>query len=137
MIEQWRVASAERRARRRAALLLAAAAHGKRVGFIVRLIQFLAWLILVTWLGRKLLGWLLGAAARKYAQNAVGGRGSPPSRGGAQLFRDPVCGMHLTEGISVTLERAGTVHHFCSVDCREKFRVMAPPQDSGSKAASA
>jgi len=39
-----------------------------------------------------------------------------------KLVRDPVCGMHLTEGLAIA-ERssAGEPVFFCSEECRNKF----------------
>ncbi len=106
---------------------------GRGVGFIFRLLQFLAWLILATWLGRKLLAWLFGPQAQERVRNMR----QPTPRGSRQLHRDPVCGTHVPEGIAVTLESGGQVHYFCSTECREKFRVGHPRQDSDRRAAGA
>lgn len=86
------------------------AEHG--VAILARIIQFILWLILATWLGRKLLGWLFGAK-----QDAP----AATPRAARLLHRDPVCGTHVSPEISFTLEHEGTVHHFCSVECRAKF----------------
>jgi len=81
------------------------------------------WLIFATWLGRKLLGWLFGAR-QESGMGSMPSAGSRPSPSGSrQLYRDPVCGMHVTDAVSVTLEHGGTMHHFCSAECREKFRA--------------
>jgi len=72
------------------------------------------WLILATWLGRKLLGALFGVKREAPAA---------PPKSARQLHRDPVCGTHVSPEISFTLEHEGTVHHFCSADCRAKFAL--------------
>lgn len=81
------------------------------MAILARIIQFILWLILATWLGRKLLGWLFGGAQVS------------PSRPRArqQLQRDPVCGTFVSPDISHTLQQDGQVHHFCSADCRERY----------------
>jgi YHS domain-containing protein len=72
------------------------------------------WLILATWLARKLFGWLARDAKRPTPRTA------PPESGQA-LHRDPICGTFVAPGISRTLEHAGQVHHFCSAECRAEF----------------
>ena len=101
------------RPERRAANLAAA------VGLLLRLLRFLGWLIFATWVGRKLLGWLFaGTSGAQWP-----GREPPTApQTGKPLHRDPICGMHVPEEISVTLELGGQVHHFCSPECRERFR---------------
>jgi len=47
------------------------------------------------------------------------------------LRRDPVCGMFVSPEISFTLEQAGQVHHFCSDECRERFKSSLPRAASG------
>jgi YHS domain-containing protein len=116
-----RAAKARRRESRKAR-------HG--VGFILRLIRFIAWILFATWLGRKVLAWLFGSEER--AREHAMPRGDAPRR----LHRDPLCGTHVPEQISVTLEHGGQTLHFCSQECREKYRA-AHPAAAGSNAASA
>jgi YHS domain-containing protein len=93
------------------------------VAILARIIQFVLWLILATWLGRKLLGWLFGKPDQ--TPHTV------PAREARKLHRDPWCGTFVSPEISFSLEHAGQVHHFCSKDCRERYRVA---QRSGEHA---
>ena len=94
-----------------------AARKSKRgVRILVRLLQFLLWLIVATWLGRKLFGWLAGSLARPAGQ-----RVPPTSTRAVPLHRDPECGTHVSETISLSLEHEGQVHHFCSAECRDRY----------------
>ncbi|MBK9168607.1 MAG: YHS domain-containing protein [Bryobacterales bacterium] len=40
---------------------------------------------------------------------------------GGELQRDPVCGTYVAPSSSVKLEIEGTIRHFCSPQCRDKF----------------
>ena len=87
------------------------------VAILARLIQFILWLILATWLGRKLLGWLFGSQQEL--------RPAAP-RAARRLHRDPQCGTYVSPEISFTLDREGVVHHFCSAECRARFENAQP-----------
>jgi YHS domain-containing protein len=51
----------------------------------------------------------------------------PPSRPnvvvGGELKKDPVCGTYVSTGASVTRTVNGVLLHFCSKECRDKYRV--------------
>jgi YHS domain-containing protein len=42
---------------------------------------------------------------------------------GGELKKDPVCGTYVSEGAAVTKKFGGTLVHFCSVECRDKYRA--------------
>jgi YHS domain-containing protein len=84
------------------------------VQFLGRVIRFLFWFFLVTWLGRKLLGWFSKPREQ-------GRQYQPASAEPLRLVRDPVCGMHVSSKIAITLLQAGQEIHFCSMQCREHF----------------
>ncbi len=44
-------------------------------------------------------------------------------RSGGELKRDPVCGTFVPVTTAVTKTVNGRVFHFCSTDCRDKYRV--------------
>lgn len=81
----------------------------------------------------KYLFWLLivsstVAMLRKIVGNmAVGDAGSKPgmdvpnSAVNQKLVRDPVCGMHVAEGLALSIKQGGEMVHFCSAECRDKF----------------
>ena len=58
---------------------------------------------------------------------------SPPTRyapprepavsAGGELKKDPVCGTYVYTAASVTSTVHGQVMHFCSKECRDKYRV--------------
>lgn len=110
---------------------------------IIRLIQFVLWVAFATWLGRKLLGWFFGEAGRSAERSgpaapgvrhrATNHRQDAGGTKGSKLHRDPACGTHVPEAISFPLELQGEVQHFCSVECREKFRATARATPSSSR----
>jgi YHS domain-containing protein len=63
-----------------------------------------------------------GRDVTRQAQNAP-----PPSRpnvvSGGELKKDPVCGTYVSTGASVTRTVNGELLHFCSKECRDKYRV--------------
>ena len=50
------------------------------------------------------------------------GHGSVPMRG-VQMVRDPVCGTFVLPERAVTLSVGREQIHFCSVNCRDKYRA--------------
>ena len=42
---------------------------------------------------------------------------------GGELKKDPVCGTYVSTGASVTRTVNGQLLHFCSKECRDKFRA--------------
>jgi len=57
----------------------------------------------------------------------VSRQSSPPSQpdvvAGGELKKDPVCGTYVSTGASVTRTVNGQLLHFCSKECRDKFRA--------------
>jgi YHS domain-containing protein len=47
-------------------------------------------------------------------------RDTPPV---AELKKDPVCGTYVSAATSLTRTVNGTIVHFCSPECRDKYRV--------------
>jgi YHS domain-containing protein len=88
--------------------------------FIARILRFLFWVLIVSWsvsLLRRLVN-SMGAAATNREQ-PIDVSADAVSR---RLVRDPVCGMHLAEGLAIA-ERSssGEPVFFCSEQCRSKF----------------
>jgi YHS domain-containing protein len=52
---------------------------------------------------------------------------SPPAQpdvvAGGELKKDPVCGTYVSTGASVTRTVNGQLLHFCSKECRDKYRA--------------
>jgi YHS domain-containing protein len=47
----------------------------------------------------------------------------PPVFAGGELKKDPVCGTYVSTSASVTRKVNGEVLHFCSAECRDKYRA--------------
>lgn len=86
----------------------------RRVTILGRILRFVLWLLLATWLARKILGWLLGNSQQPEPRRV-------PPASGHQLYRDPVCGTHVAPELSASVELAGQQYHFCSAECRARF----------------
>ena len=42
---------------------------------------------------------------------------------GGELKKDPVCGTYVSQGAAVIQKVGGQIVHFCSVECRDKYRA--------------
>jgi YHS domain-containing protein len=65
---------------------------------------------------------------RRLWYGALGGRPTAPSARPPQapstvLQMDPVCGTYVSVESSLKKLVAGRVYHFCSAECRERFRA--------------
>ena len=47
----------------------------------------------------------------------------PPVFAGGDLKKDPVCGTYVSTSASVTRTVNGELLHFCSQECRDKYRA--------------
>ncbi len=87
--------------------------------FIRTVVYLLLAVLLIT-----LIRYVIGAIARSFGQLA--GLRDHPAHGGPQaggeLKRDPVCGAYVAAAASVKKTVGGEVLHFCSPECRDKYR---------------
>jgi YHS domain-containing protein len=94
--------------------------------FFARVARFLFWLLVVSWsmwLLRRFLGWLLRNTAVAEQQSAEAASAPPTVEAARRLVRDPVCGMHIDETLSIPLRAEGELVHFCSMACRDQYAV--------------
>jgi len=98
------------------------------VGFLGRIFQFLIWLLLLSWLL-----WLVRRVFAGSRESRSRQSQAPPGSEPKRLFRDPVCGTHVSTEISFSLEDSGQVIHFCSASCREKYQ-SASRRAAGNRA---
>ncbi len=75
--------------------------------------------LLIFWLLRHLFK-SIGETLKSKPQEAR--KQAPPSRQGGELKRDPVCGTYVSADTAITRTVKGEVVHFCSAECRDKFR---------------
>ena len=92
--------------------------------FLARIARFLFWLLVASWaawLLRSFVGWMLRNAATAGQTSA---EASPPMDGrqlGRRLVRDPICGMHVDETLSIPFRDEGELLYFCSPACRDAY----------------
>ncbi|HET7150077.1 MAG TPA: hypothetical protein VFI60_01595 [Candidatus Acidoferrum sp.] len=90
--------------------------------FLGRIVRFLFWLLVASWSV-----WLLRRLFRGALQNSASTaqRGSTQASGSLarRLVRDPVCGMHVDETLSIPLREGNELLHFCSIACRDAYVV--------------
>jgi YHS domain-containing protein len=94
------------------------------MNFLARVVRFLFWLLIVSW-GFRLLRRLVAAMFRDANPPSPQSADAPSETqmpiAGRRLVRDPVCGMHVDETLSIPLREAGELVHFCSVACRDAY----------------
>ncbi len=96
------------------------------MNFLARVLRFLFWLLVVSWgvrLLRRIVGGMLRNGKAPASQTADGPTGIPAPVPARRLVRDPVCGMHMDETLSIPLREGGKLLHFCSLACREAYAV--------------
>jgi YHS domain-containing protein len=84
------------------------------------MLKYLFWLLIVSW-SVALLQRLVG---KMVSGNSAGPQSHvdvPSSAVNQKLVRDPVCGMHVAEGLALRLPQGGETVHFCSAECRDKY----------------
>ena len=88
------------------------------MAFIVRMLRYLFWVVIISWglaILRRLVRQMGSGELRSKPMDV-------PSDAVAQkLVRDPVCGMHIAQGLALPLQRSGETVFFCSTECREKY----------------
>jgi YHS domain-containing protein len=94
------------------------------MNFLARIVRFLFWLLVLSW-GLRLLRRIVGSMLRN--ESAPGSQAADTSAGisstARRLVRDPVCGMHVDETLSIPFREGSELHHFCSAACRDAYAV--------------
>jgi YHS domain-containing protein len=96
------------------------------MNFLARIVRFLFWLLVLSWglrLLRRIVGGMLGNSQAPAPQTADSTDGIPASSAARRLVRDPVCGVHVDETLSIPLRDGGELLHFCSPACRDAYAV--------------
>jgi len=70
---------------------------------------------------RSVLGNLFGS--RNKAPRPEAAPALPTVIAGGELKKDPVCGTYVSAALSVTRTVNGEMVHFCSKECRDKYRA--------------
>jgi YHS domain-containing protein len=90
------------------------------MGFLGRLIRFVFWVLIVSWVTR-LVGRLFAGTSRTASPGEQTGAADDLPAGGKRLVKDPVCGMHLAEELALPMNANGETQYFCSQECRAKY----------------
>jgi YHS domain-containing protein len=96
------------------------------MNFLARIIRFLFWLLVVSWgvrLLRRIVGGMLRNESAPGPQTADASSGIPAPAAARRLVRDPACGMHVDETLSIPLREGGELLHFCSLACRDAYAL--------------
>jgi|SRR5882762_4889076 len=93
-----------------------------------RILRFLFWVFVLSWsmwLLRRIVGRVVrnASAAISPDQNAGASPATQTPLSARRLVRDPVCGMHVDETLSIPLREEGELLHFCSPACRDAYAV--------------
>jgi YHS domain-containing protein len=96
------------------------------MNFIARIMRFLFWLLVVSF-GVRLFCRIVGGIVRNKKapgpHSADAADGIPNTAGARRLVRDPECGMHVDETLSIPFREGGELLHFCSPACRDAYAV--------------
>ena len=106
------------------------------MSILSRVIRFLFWLLVVSWsvaLLRRLVAWMLRGGPPAATAGVQVGRSE--TAGARRLVRDPVCGAHVAEVLSIPLGEGGALLHFCSTACRDQYLLASAGknQDANTK----
>jgi len=96
--------------------------------FLARIIRFLFWLLVLSWsvwLLRRVFGSLLQNAASSAQQGTNAANDAKTAKLARHLVRDPVCGMHVDETLSIPMREGDELLHFCSIACRDAYVVSS------------
>jgi hypothetical protein len=94
------------------------------MSFLSRVMRFLFWLLVLSWgvaLLRRVVAWMLRGATPEQPQGADVAGESEAVGMARRLVRDPVCGVHVAEVLSIPLREGAETLHFCSVACRDEY----------------
>jgi len=83
------------------------------------MLRYLFWLVVVSWsvaILRRIVRGMANGGVQSNPYSDV-----PRDAMNQKLVRDPVCGMHVAEGLALPLKQGGEVLHFCSAECRDKY----------------
>jgi hypothetical protein len=106
------------------------------MSILSRFIRFLFWLLVVSWsvaLLRRLVAWMLRGGPQAATEGVQTARSE--TAGARRLVRDPVCGAHVAEVLSIPLGEGGALLHFCCTACRDQYLLASPGknQDANTK----
>jgi len=96
------------------------------MNFLARAIRFLFWLLVLSWglrLLRRIVSGMFQSQQAPGPQPGESSEGIPSPTAARRLVRDPVCGMHIDETLSIPFREGAELLHFCSSACRDEYAV--------------
>jgi YHS domain-containing protein len=90
------------------------------MGFLARLIRLIFWVLIVSWVIRRVAG-LFGGGRQESVRGTGAATTDHLATSGKRLVKDPVCGMHLAEELALPMSVDGETQYFCSDQCRAKY----------------
>jgi YHS domain-containing protein len=94
------------------------------MNFLARAIRFLFWLLVLSWglrLLRRIVSGMFQSQQTPGPQPGESAEGIPSATASRRLVRDPVCGMHVDETLSIPFREESELVHFCSPACRDAY----------------
>jgi len=98
------------------------------MNFLFGIATFLFWVLIVYWVVaqvRRAIGWMLRNATTAPSRGADKLGGPQDTGVPRRLVRDPVCGTHVAEEVSISLREGSELVHFCSAACRDAYAGRA------------
>ena len=92
--------------------------------FLARIVRFLFWLLVASWaigLLRSFVGWMFRSATTAEQASTEASTRMDGHQLGRRLVRDPICGTHVDETLSIPFRDKGELLHFCSPACRDAY----------------
>ena len=84
-------------------------------------IYLLAAILIITVL-RSVIGIIARGASELLSGDDDSARQPRSASSAGELKRDPVCGTYVAEAASIKRSAGGQVYHFCSPECRDRFK---------------
>jgi YHS domain-containing protein len=89
-----------------------------------RTLLYLIAAVLVITVLRMVIGTLMRGASEVLKGGGAPRAARPSSASaGGELKRDPVCGTYVAEAASIKRSVGGELYHFCSPECRDRFKA--------------
>jgi YHS domain-containing protein len=89
------------------------------MSFIARMLKYVFWLLVVSWAAailQRIVGRMAGGPVAPRPDLEV-----PNNSVNQKLVRDPVCGMHVAQGLALPAKAGAETLYFCSAECRDKY----------------
>lgn len=90
------------------------------MAILLRIFRFLFWVLILSWSVAILRRFVrnMSAGMTRHNDADVDVTSGAVSR---KLVRDPVCGVHIAEGLALSIRSGGENLYFCSAECRDKY----------------